>query len=249
MSIIEVQIRTNRFCELVRGEINSLPLDKPTHDELADIAGKPLERIECTGCTLNEDMTGEGVVVLDATLTFAYHNNLASVRAAGSLVPATPAKKDYPFRLRFWMNIETKPVTRPVLNYELLAFGLVSAKKEAFPMSVPSDPPVIAARIVADANVVAIRLATSAGDPVDAPPVDRTGGREWMELVPGDLIADMIRRILDRTLDAAVAPPPPPDPNKPWLPAPKHKPQELRKEGPASASWISFAPALCLGER
>ena len=35
----------------------------------------------------------------------------------------------------------------------------------------------------------------------------------------------------------------PPDPDKPWLPKPKHKPQELRKEGPASATWIPVAPA------
>lgn len=239
MSIIEVQMRTDRFCELVRGEINSQPLDKPTHDELTEIAGKNLERIDCTSCVLNENLTGEGRVVVDANLAFEYHSSLASVRAAGSLKPATPAKKDYLFRLRFWMTIETTPVRRPVLSYELLALGIVSAKKATFPISVPSDLPVIAAAIVADANVVAIRLGTAADDPVDAAPVDRTSGQEWIQLVPGDLIADMIRRILDRTLDAAVVPPPPPDPNKPWLPKPK--PQELLKDGAASAIWMPIA--------
>ena len=244
MAIIEVQMRTDRFCELVRGEFNSLPLDRPSYDEPVEIAGKSLERIECTSCSFNE--MGDEQVVLDAKLAFDYHDSLINVRNAGSLKPATPVRKEYLFRLRLWMAFEDKPVRHPVLHYELLAFGIKSVKKDTFPISMPSDLTFVDAAIVANDNVVAIRLGTADGDPVRAPLVDRTDGREWMQHVPGALIADTIRRVFDRTLDEAVKLPPPPDPNKPWLPKPK-KPQELRKEGPASASWnFEFATGFVM---
>jgi hypothetical protein len=188
---------------------------------------------------------GDDYVLLNATLAFDYHDvNLANVRSAGSLKPPPTTRKEYPFRVRFSIAFEPTPVRHPVLNYDLLAYGLVSAKKGSFPISLPHDLPVADAAIVADENVVALRFGTADGDPVRAPVVDRTGGHEWMQHLPGDLIADTIRRVFDRTLDAAKAPPPPPDPNKPWLPKPK-KPKEILKEGPATASWLfEFATAF-----
>lgn len=51
MSIIEVQMRTDRFRELVKEENNSLPPDKPSYDQLTEVKGKPLERIEYASCS------------------------------------------------------------------------------------------------------------------------------------------------------------------------------------------------------
>ena len=246
MAIIEVQVRADRFCELVKGEINSLPLDKPFYDTPPEIKGKALERIVCTSCTSNDRRDDQGVT-LDVELAFDYHDSLANVRNAGSLKPATPSRKQYPLRIRFLITFVTTPVRRPVLTYELLDPLNNPVKKGDFPIALPADLPVIEAAIRTEGTVVAIRLGTAAGDQVFAPVVDRTGGLEWMQHIPGDLIADTIRGVFDRTLDAAVVPPPPPDPNKPWLPKPKDKPKELRKEGPASASWnFSFATAFVM---
>jgi hypothetical protein len=248
MAIIEVQMRTDRFCELVRGEINSRPLDQPGGPaKLSAIAGKPLERIECKSCSFRamiDKPIGLGMaldiaqkrLVFDMEWEFEYHDSLANVRNAGSLKPAAiTARKEYPFQIEFWISFETKPVRRPVLNFELFAL-FESVRKEVFPISMPSDAPIVDAAIVADEHVVAIRFGTAAGDDVSGPLVDRLDGHEWIQHVPGSMIADKIRDLLDRALDEAVKKPPPPDPNKPWLPKPK-KPQELTKEGPASASW------------
>src|SRR6185503_9072057 len=230
--IIEVQIRTDRFCELIRGEINSRPLDSPSGSaKLAEIAGKPLERIECTRCTFSamiDKPVAAGIqkrVAFDIQLEFDYHESLANVRKAGSLKPAITARKEYPFQIEFWISFETKPVRRPVLNFELFAF-FESQRKDIFPISMPSGVPIVDATIVADEHVVAIRFGTAAGDDVNGPLEDRLGTREWMQHIPGELIADTIRRVFDRTLDEVVA----------------SKPEELRKEGPASASWnFAFA--------
>jgi hypothetical protein len=102
------------------------------------------------------------------------------------------------------------------------------------------------AAIEANSGVVSIRIGTSLDDPIDDPPVNRLGPDEWIQLIPGDLIADTVRRILDKALDAAVVPPPPPDASMPWLPKPK--PQELRKDGAARATWVPGSAPAALGQ-
>jgi hypothetical protein len=102
------------------------------------------------------------------------------------------------------------------------------------------------AAIEANSGVVSIRIGTSLADPIDDPPVNRLGPDEWIQLIPGDLIADTVRRILDKALDAAVVPPPPPDASMPWLPKPK--PQELRKDGAARATWVPGSAPAALGQ-
>jgi hypothetical protein len=71
--------------------------------------------------------------------------------------------------------------------------------------------------------------------------VNKLESAEWCQTVPGELIADEIRKVLDKALDDAVRPPPQPDPFEWWKPKPKH--QELRKEGSARAAW--FAGLKC----
>lgn len=236
MAIIEAQIRTDRFCELVKGEINSRPLPSPMIDQLDTLEGKYLERIECRECAFLESNFDDGVVTLNAMLAFLYHNNLDDVRAAGSLVAPVPKEKIVPFRVRFKIDFVPLPSPHPVLTFDLLAFGLRSVMSGAFPVKMPDDLPIVKAAIVANDSVVAMRFATVSTDATNALPTDRLAGQEWIQCVPGSLIADMVRAILDQALDAAVVPPPPPDPNKPWLPKPKAK--VLRKDGPATVAWV-----------
>ena len=225
MAIIEVQMRTDRFCELVRGEINSRPLDRPVYDQPPEIAGKFLERIECTSCVFSDAVDEK--VVLNLMMAFDYHDGLANVRDAGSLQPAPFSRKLYPFTARLWMAFEEKPKGKAVLTYELSAFG-IPVFTSNFPITLPSDFELVEAAIVADANVVAIRLGTAAGDPIGAPLVDRTEGREWMLHIPGDLAVSEIRKIVDKTMVKAAED--------------SKDSQELIIGSLASASWNAAAP-------
>jgi hypothetical protein len=101
MAIVEIQIRTDRFCELVKSEINSRVLPSPTLDQPDDLKGKLLEKIECVSCSLDEPSDGSNVVTVGANLAFKYHISLANVRAAGSLQPPVTAEKTLPFKLKF----------------------------------------------------------------------------------------------------------------------------------------------------
>ena len=246
MSIIEVQIRTDRFCELVKTELNSRVLPSPTVDEPAALKGKPLERIECVSCSLDRDSEGSGEVWLAAQLAFKYHNSLNDVRDAGSLKPAVPAETLLPFKLKFTIAFDPALPQPPRLTYDVLAYGVKSVVTGVFPIDLPADIQARAAGIEATDAIVTIRIGTNLNDPVHDVPEARIGQQEWIQLVPGDLIADTVRRVLDRSLDAAVVPPPPPDPNKPWLPKPK-KPQELRKGEATRALWTSFPTPAALG--
>jgi hypothetical protein len=247
MSIVEVQIRTDRFCELIRSEFNGRVLQSPSEDQLPDLKGKFLERIECVSCSLAKDSAGSGEVELVAELAFNYHNSLNDVRAAGSLQPSATVKKIYRFTLKFKIDFNPSLPQPPVLAYEVLALGVKPIDPgPPIPLEIPDDLEPMSAAIEADKDVVTIRIGTNAYDPVHNPPVDRTGGGEWIQLIPGDLIAEKVRRILDSALDAAVVPPAPPDPNKPWLPKPK--PQELQKGKATWATWTLFPVISALGK-
>jgi hypothetical protein len=254
MSMIEIQIRADRFCELVKGELNSRPLPSPTVDA-PGLKGKPLEKIECVSCSLGEPSNGSGVVTVTGNLAFRYHTSLATVRAVGSLKPAATAEEIRNFELRLHIAFEPfrpsprePPVLRPVLKYDLWLFGFIQGSPEHgliidrgnFPVDFPDQGPdqgPRSAAIEASASVVAIRIGTQLDDPVHAPPVDRTGQDEWVQLITGAYLAEEVRGMLDRALDAADEEPPP-DPDKPWLPKPKH--QKLRKDDAAVAVWEPY---------
>jgi hypothetical protein len=246
MAIVEIQIRTDRFCELVRRELNSRPLTSAKLEEIDALKGKFLEKVECVSCDLFENSEGSGEVVLTATVAFRYHPDLNSVRAAGSLKPAATAEEIVPFHFKFKIDFNPSLAQPPVLTCELLAFGLVSVRTERFSFAIPGDLNAMSVSIEGNQEVIAIRIGTNAGDSVlESPPINRIGEAEWIQLIPAALIAETVRRVLDHAVDAAVVPPAPPDPNKPWLPKPKN--QELRKGKATHALWTFFPQPSALG--
>lgn len=230
MALIEIQIRTDRFCKLIEGEVNSQPLNSPTIDHPA-IAGKPLEMIACKDCKFTEAWADD-LVAFESTFVFYYYDSLeVQVRPAGSFGVGTPPALEAQVYIGFRMM---GTVNNWHLEYELfLGRGILSFRKGVFPIGVPSN--FAGAEITGTQELIAIRIATQATD-LTAPVVNNLGPAEWCQTVPGELIADETRTVLDRALDDAVQPPEPPPAWQWWKPKPKH--QELRKEGAARAAWF-----------
>lgn len=230
MALIEIQIRTDRFCKLIEGEVNSQPLDRPTIDH-PTIAGKPLERIECKDCQFTESWADD-LVAFESTFVFYYYNSLETqLRPAGSFGVGTPSVLEAQVYIGFRMK---GTVNQWHIEYELfLGRGILSFRKGVFPIGVPSS--FVAAQITGSQELIAIRIASQATD-LTVPVVNNLGPAEWCQTVPGELIADETRTVLDKALDDAVRPPEPPPAWQWWMPKPKH--QELRKEGSARAAWF-----------
>src|SRR5688572_10080297 len=103
MALIEIQIRTDRFCKLIEGEVNSQPLNSPTIDH-PTIAGKLLERIECKDCKFTESWADD-LVAFESTFVFYYYNSLeAEVRPAGSFGVSTPSALEAPVYIALRMK-------------------------------------------------------------------------------------------------------------------------------------------------
>ena len=249
MSIIEVQIRTDSFCELVRSELNSQTLPSATVEAPAVLKGKHLERIECINCSLDTDTLseGSGEFKVNAKLAFKYYSSLQNVRTAESLQPsATTETELVDFKLKFTIVFNPSLVQPPILTYEVLAFGFVPVGKGRFPLDIPDDLKPMSAAIEASKDVVAIRIGTNLDDPVHDAPVDRIGEAEWIQLIPGDLLAEFVRGVLYDAIEEATALPPSPDPFKPWLPKPKR--QLLRKGEATRATWTQWPLNSALGK-
>lgn len=217
MPVVEIQIRIDRFCELVRAEINSQVLPVPKVDAPAPIKGKWLEKIECASCSLIDE-SYSGLVTLGGMLVFKYHDSLDDVRDAGSLQPAIPKEHPVPFRLELQFVYDPSLPAPPILRYDLKVY-FQSVRKGDFPIRLPGGLRASDAAIVATPEMVSIRIAT-AGEPVLDPPVDRLVGSEWIQLIPGALIAEPVRAALERALDEAASDP------------------DLRRSGPARAVWL-----------
>ncbi len=207
MALIEVQIRTDRLCKLIEGEINSRPLDGPTIDYPA-IAGKLLERIECKDCKF-VDSWAEDLIAFESTFVFYQYNSLvAQVRSAGSFGVGMPSAQKAQVYIGLRMNGDNGNWR---IEYELfLGRGVLLFRKGVFPIGVPSGIAIAAAQLIGTEELVSIRIATDAAD-LTAPVVNKLGSAEWCQTVPGELIAEEIRKILDRALDDAVRPPPQPE--------------------------------------
>jgi hypothetical protein len=247
MAIVEVQIRTDRFCELVRGQINSQVLQSPTLDRrlLPQLADKFVERVECVSCSLDENggnrSEGRGSFSLGGVIAFKYYNSLQDIRAAGSLLPGPTLEALVPFTIKF--TVVAQPGQPFALTYTLLLFHVAAVPSAPIPLGLQAAK---SAAIEATDDIVAIRISTESDDHgVFVTPVDLIGQGEWIQFIPGDLVAEQLRDPFDKGLDAAVAPPPPPDPNKPWLPKPKYR--ELRKDEAARVAWLpSPMPGPCV---
>lgn len=210
MTLIEVQIRTDRLCKLIEGEVNSRPLPGPTSD-YPPISGKLLEWIECRDCVFIEKpnvWAHLDLIAFQCWFVFHHYDSLEEqLRPAGSFgvgAPSTESARVY-FGLRMvqggsndW-RIEYQALLAD-LNYPLPG-GI-------FPVGIPRDIAIAAAQLNGTQELVTIRLATNAAD-LSAPIINKLGGAEWCQTVQGDLFAQEIRRVLDAALDDAVRPPVP----------------------------------------
>jgi hypothetical protein len=232
MALIEVQIRTDRLCRLIEGEVNSQELPSPTVDHPA-IAGKLIERIECKDCKFAESWADD-VTAFESTFVFYYYSSLETqVRSAGSFGVGTPFAQN----AKVYIGLRMKSDNNWRIEYELLlGHGILSFRKGVFPISVPSNIVIAAAELIGTQELVSIRIATNPAE-LTAPVVNKLEAAEWCQTVSGELIAEEIRKVLDKALDDAVAPPPQPPSWEWWKPKPKHK--ELRKDGPARAAWFT----------
>jgi hypothetical protein len=99
-------MRTDRFCELVKSELNSRLLPSPSLDKPPIIQVQQLEKIECVSCSLDAPSNGSGTVVVGGNLAFKYHATLAAVRDAGSLQPSATAETVLPYKVKFTIGLQ-----------------------------------------------------------------------------------------------------------------------------------------------
>jgi hypothetical protein len=243
VAIIELQVRTQAFLEYFKAELNrrTLPFatwPPPYALDLQALQGRPLERIVCVGCSA-EPTAGADHLTLTAQLVVHYHEDLASVRAAGSLQPAVTKQLATTLRFHVSVLIVTDPTDRDGCDRSLPA-DQQPPKRAKLRASVPlmtrfpaKDvslclPPQInveSAAVVASEEVVAIRIGTRPDDPVSAPIVDRVGNSDWSQLIAGQLFADTLVAALQKTVDSVVK-----------------KVAEIKPDKDASGAWLPATP-------
>jgi hypothetical protein len=150
MALIEVQIRTDRLCKLIEGEISSRPLDGPTIDYPV-IVGKPLERIECKDCKFVESWA-ENVTAFESTFVFYYYSSLETqVRPAGSLGVGTPSALEAKVYIGLRMKRDKDKWGKDYwfIEYELfLGRGGLSFRTGVFPIGITSGIAIAAAELI-----------------------------------------------------------------------------------------------------
>lgn len=206
MAIIELQMAADRFCAYVKGEINSrpLPFDNVTAMTLLnaslDLDGYAVDRIECTGCTVDQSASRGGALTLAATVDVHYIASREALLGGGSMQPPPT-------------EIVTLP-TALAITLELGAHGAVlkwSASQlhqgDALPFPLPEGISAAGTAIVSSGNLVAVRIATQKSDAVvDLPIMNRLAGQDWNLLVPGQIFAEVMIAQLDAQLRDAVGP-------------------------------------------
>jgi len=239
MAYVELQIRTARFCDVVKNIINMRKLTSPKQDTTPDITGKFLDRIMCKSCEFATSGAGDNgdFFTLNTTLSFLYYESLDTIRNSGSLVASPTRESLLIVQIRFSLDATDRKSARLVYQIGLNA-------PESIPLPSPGPFPAQIYALKANADIIAIRIGTETTDQIYQEPVDIIGNGDWIEQVPGVLIAEILRGLLDDGLASAVAPPPPADPNKPWLPKPK--PNQLRRGDAVVATWARQADSVAI---
>ena len=197
MAIIELQMRRDAFISFVMNEINRQRLPSPGIDLFPQIKGKLLQRIECTGATV-EASAGAARVIVQADLVF-HHNTLAAVRAAGSLQAPVTERFEVTLPVTIAVAFDSNGV--PSVQWSILN-GAFPGK--SIPLELGDEIPVRSGAVVADDTVVAIRLGTRVDDPVTESIVDRLGSGDWAQLVGGQVIADVFTQHFADAIAGAV---------------------------------------------
>jgi hypothetical protein len=207
VAVVELQVRTPAFSALFASIVNRMRLPVPTIDFFAwpELQGKPLQSIECRGVTV-EPTDGAGQATVQADLVVHFNDSYPEVRAAGSL--AEPADHEFRRTIAFTLAVVFVPPpgggpARPQLQWSV-PFGVLPPG--TIPVSLPGGLDVRVGAVESDGGILAIRLGTAPGDPVTAPIVDRLGGRDWAQVVPGELFADGLRDSLAGVLTGGALP-------------------------------------------
>lgn len=212
MALFELQFRKSAALGAIKSEINRRRLPFPEFPAPyvivnPSLRGASLQRIECLECTMDPS-AGDGQVIVQAQVVF-HHNTLPEVQAAGSL--QTPETHQFPATVPLQLSVVSVPAPArpgqvPMPDQVALQWSLpLGFLSENIPIRIPagnlpgSDVLVVGA-IEADDNVVALRLGTNQGDPVNAPIQDRLGEADWVFAVPGQPFADFLAASLSEVL-------------------------------------------------
>lgn len=211
MALVEVQLRMQAFIDFFKNEINRQRLPSRTIEDLEALKGKLLQRIECVAATV-EPSAGATQIRVQADFVF-HHNTLAAVRAAGSLQAPVTAQVRMTIPVTIAVVFEKGA---PSVRWSLFNGALPG---KTIPLSLPGDFIAVSGAVVADENIVAIRLGTNADDQMDADIVDRVGADDWAQLVSGQVIADVFVRHFRDAIQGALS-------------------DELVLDTPASGAWF-----------
>lgn len=198
MAVVELQMKRQAFLDFFQIEINRQRLPSRTLDNFPGLAGKLLQRIECTGARVDPS-GGAGRVTVQADMTF-HHNTLAAVRAAGSL--STPVTERLSQTIPISLAVVFDAAGVPAVRWSLFN-GVIPGTD--IPIRLPGDFTALSGAVEANAEVVAIRLGTRADDPVAGPIIDRTGTGDWVQLVSGQVIADVLLRNFREAIESELS--------------------------------------------
>jgi len=208
MALIELQIGAARFCEFVKGEINSRPLPYDNMTVLTWLhALSPLpgpafavDRIECSGCTVNASASAGGVLTLTADIDVHYITTRDALFGVGSMQPPPTATISFSTPLTITLTVEADG---PQLQWNASQLG----QSGVFDFSLPEGLTPAATAVIAGGDLVAVRVATAASDPVVALPLtDRRAGQDWNLLISGQIFTEVMIDRLNTQLDAAISP-------------------------------------------
>jgi hypothetical protein len=226
MAIVELQFKKQAFLDFFRAEINRRRLPFPTLDFFAypQLKGKLLEQIECTGCTADAT-SGEGLVVIQTSLSIHYHPSLATIRAAGSLNRGATSTKALTIPITLSVAFVPQPNNQPPKAQLQASAPYGIFPPTVFPLSSADGVTIRSGAVEASETILAIRLGTDPNDPVNAPIVDRTGSMAWCQLLPGQLIADQLAQMLGSAVHPALS-------------------DDLALTRNPGGAWVSFGPSL-----
>ncbi|MDE8649072.1 hypothetical protein PXH69_29280 [Rhodococcus qingshengii] len=206
MAIGELQIEANRFCEFVKGEINSQPLPAPTLEFVGpEYANIFLERIECLSCSIDFAASVNRTVVVNAALNVHYLTSLAAVFAAGDLQP--PATEVEPRTIQLLFSVDV------VDGAAQLKWSAQASWAQAelpytgeLPMPLPDNAIATAGAVIASPALIAIRVGTATTDVLTTSPVDKLAGNDWTYLISGTFFVDLLKQNLSSALQKEVEP-------------------------------------------
>jgi hypothetical protein len=194
VTVVELQVREEALVEVVKAVVNDRRLPSASIDSpfAPQVSNRPLDSIECVGCTFEQD--GEGEMSANLDLLVRFYESYAVARAAGSL--QRPATREDHLALRLHFRVEVggggarllwAPVFAGVVDDGSLSLGDLGAGFTA-----------VRGAVLVQDGIVCVRLGSSPSDPLTAQIVSRLDAQDdWVQTVPGEVLAATVRMSLD----------------------------------------------------